>query len=353
MVPSHPFQAKPETHRNPATRIPSVYFATESTVWLIASTVPHVLPRLSRYTSGNKHQMATSQALASLAQDLESFKKKKNLKKNYPYCTVRSGFIMFIFIPFVSLHVTVFHDVFFLFSSLSPGSPGISDDFRFQGLINGLVVLIKCIALHLTIAMRRSRLKSSQVSWVFWLWSLCLHVYHSRNVPKYVLSLILMVFKAKHLKILKPLVSGARFPYFPIQGIQDTLHFMFKCDRSAATPSAGTMASVKSCRSCNQKFEGKTNDMSNIPWSLRLQHTRKARKPWNLHSGIQFGAVFGSLDDWDRDVWVHSHQHAQRLTNATRAANDANLQNVPQRVAVRDPWPYLTWPTEEKPCKIP
>ena len=58
-----------------------------------------------------------------------------------------------------------------------------------------------------------------------------------------------MVFKAKHLKILKPLVSGARL-YFPIQ---DTLHFMFKCDRSAATPSAGTMASVKSCRSCSEK----------------------------------------------------------------------------------------------------
>lgn len=50
----------------------STSLSTESTVWLIASTVPHVLPRLSRYTSGNKHQMATSQALASLAQDLES-----------------------------------------------------------------------------------------------------------------------------------------------------------------------------------------------------------------------------------------------------------------------------------------
>lgn len=47
--------------------------------------------------------------------------------------------------------------------------------------------------------------------------------------------------------------------------IKDTLHFMFKCDRSAATPSAGTIAMVKSWPKFGLRDKWKPADMEADP----------------------------------------------------------------------------------------
>ena len=219
--------SKPETHRNPYKIIETQQLGSPMSTLLstlVDSNGPHTCPGFRGTPAGTSTKWQPVKHSPAW------------LLKNYPYCTD-----LYSTVQFHDFHVHLriicmstcygffMTCVYFVQPSLSPGS-------SVTGLLNGLVVLIKCVALHLGVFWRPGPFASRSTI--------------SKMSRKILVVSNSHVFKAKHLKILKPLVSGARFPSFPIQ---DTLHFMFKCDRSAATPSAGTMASVKSWPSCSEK----------------------------------------------------------------------------------------------------